>query len=159
MICNTQFALPAERPAEQLFVCYTGQAKCAPSHKFGPAIRDHYLLYYVLHGRGTLNCDGRKYTLGANSGFLISPYQTATFIADSKDPWEYKWIAFRGGQADSILAQCGLSADIPVFHYRLDDPLEDCFPAEYCAASYSDWREYYASGKLYSLLGLQVVQV
>lgn len=154
MICNTQFAFPAERPAEQLSVCYSGQSKCAPSHKFGPAVRDHYIIHYVLRGRGILECNGRKYTLTAGSGFLIAPYQSATYIADAKEPWEYVWIAFVGSQADAILAQCGLSGEMPVFQYRLDEPLENHLPTDYCASSITDWREYASLGKLYSFLGL-----
>lgn len=156
MICNTQFVFPTERPAEQLLVCYSGQEKCEPSSRFGPAVRDHYIIHYVLRGRGTLECNNRKYTLSAASGFLIPPYQTATYTADPQNPWEYVWIAFRGGQADSILAQCGLSAEMPVFQYRLDEPLEVHIPVDYCASSVSDWREYAALGELYSFLGLLI---
>lgn len=154
MICNTQFVFPAERPAEQLAVCYSGREKCAPSHRFGPAMRDHYVIHYVLRGKGTFVCNGRKYTLSASSGFLISPYQTATYTADSDDPWEYVWIAFQGRQADSVLAQCGLSAEMPVFQYRLNEPLEAHVPLGYYASSVPDWREYVNLGELYSFLGL-----
>lgn len=156
MLCNTQIVFPAEKPAEQLSVYYSGQSACEPCHRFGPAVRDHYIIHYILRGKGTLECNGRKYTLGASCGFLIPPYQTATYIADEKDPWAYIWVAFAGNQADTILAQCGLSAEMPVFQYRLDEPLETHIPTDYYASSVPDWREYTALGRLYSFLGLLI---
>lgn len=157
MLYNVKFTFPAEQPAEQLAFCYSGRENCAPSHRFGPAMRDHYVIHYVLRGKGTFACNGRKYTLGASSGFLMSPYQTVTYTADSDDPWEYVWFAFQGRQADSILAQCGLSAEMPVFQYRLAEPLEHHVPlGRYSASSVVTWRDYCALGELYNFLGLLI---
>lgn len=154
MLYNTQFVFPAERPAEQLCVYYSGREQCEPGQRFGPAVRDHYILYYILRGRGTLTCSHRTYTLSAGHGFLIPPYQSVAHTADGNEPWECAWVAFRGGQADAILARCGLSSEMPVFHYRLDTPLEQYIPGTYCASSVPNWQEYAVLGELYGLLGL-----
>ena len=39
--------------------------------RFGPGIRDHYILHYVLSGKGTFTCGGRTYPLEASGLFLI----------------------------------------------------------------------------------------
>ena len=35
-----------------LRIYYCGREQCAPGHFWGPAIRPHYLLHVVLHGKG-----------------------------------------------------------------------------------------------------------
>ena len=35
-----------------LRIYYSGREQCAPGHFWGPAIRPHYLLHVVLHGKG-----------------------------------------------------------------------------------------------------------
>jgi len=53
-----------------LFVYHYGLEKCSPGHSYGPALRDHFLLHYVLSGSGTFEVDGHVYTLHENQGFL-----------------------------------------------------------------------------------------
>lgn len=45
--------LPRSKQHSELYLTQFGIEKCIPSHFFGPAIRDHYLLHYVLDGEGT----------------------------------------------------------------------------------------------------------
>ena len=39
-----------------------GEEMCAPHHSFGPAVRNHTLIHYVLHGSGTFYARG-EYTV------------------------------------------------------------------------------------------------
>lgn len=96
-----------------LFLC--GWENCSPSHSFGPAIRAHYLFHYILKGKGKFIVGGRCYNLSANQGFLIFPGESTYYEADENDPWDYCWFGFDGYEVKSILENCNLSRDNPIF--------------------------------------------
>ena len=56
-----------------LRIYYCGREQCAPGHFWGPAIRPHYLLHVVLHGKGEFFYQEKKYELSAGDAFLIEP--------------------------------------------------------------------------------------
>ena len=95
-----------------------GEEDCKPSHFYGPAVRDHYLIHYILDGKGVYQ-DGRKsYILSKGQGFLICPDVLTYYQADEKEPWHYLWIGFHGLQAKNYLGQCGLSRENPIFYFK-----------------------------------------
>ena len=96
-------------PSKPLILYNCGHEKCKPSHTFGPAIRPHYLIHYILHGQGNYYVNGVTYHLKGGDGFLIYPGVTTVYSADEKDPWEYCWIGFDGYDIDTIFQSCGLS--------------------------------------------------
>ena len=77
-----------------LRIYYCGREQCAPGHFWGPAIRPHYLLHVVLHGKGEFFYQEKKYELSAGDAFLIEPMQTHYYQADKEDPWEYFYNLF-----------------------------------------------------------------
>lgn len=107
-----------------LFFC--GHEKCDPSHSFGPAVRPHYLLHFILNGQGTYYEAGNEHKLKAGDGFLITPGKTTYYIADYKDPWEYCWIGFDGYEAKNILLNCGLTETNLIIHVATQE-IKDCF--------------------------------
>jgi AraC-like DNA-binding protein len=96
-----------------------------PSHYFGPAIRPHYLIHYVLHGQGTYYVNGATYHICGGEGFLIHPGVTTLYCADDKDPWEYCWIGFDGYDVATILHSCGLSTTSLLFSDHSNGSLWD----------------------------------
>ena len=69
------------------------------------AIRNQYIIHYVLSGQGFFN--GK--TVEKGQGFLIFPDRYSEYFADEKDPWSFMWIIsedpsmeyfFDGYQAD-----------------------------------------------------------
>lgn len=103
-----------ERSQHDLYLCYCGIQNCDPCHEFGPHVRKEYLIHVVISGKGTYTADGKTYTLGANSIFLICPGATTTYCADSNNPWSYVWFAFNGIKAEAVLHYSGLSRKNPV---------------------------------------------
>ena len=73
-----------------------GEEKCLPSHSFGPAIRGHYLIHYVVSGKGKLYLNQKIYEINKNQAFLIKPDDFVKYTADKADPWHYIWIGFMG---------------------------------------------------------------
>lgn len=98
-----------------LILYHCGHEKCEPSHSFGPAIRPHYLIHFVLHGQGSYYVNGSTYQVKGGEGFLICPGVTTLYYADENVPWEYCWIGFDGNDVPTVLQECGLSATNLVF--------------------------------------------
>ena len=97
-----------------LRIYYCGREQCAPGHFWGPAIRPHYLLHVVLHGKGEFFYQEKKYELSAGDAFLIEPMQTHYYQADKKDPWEYAWVGFDGSCVEEVLSSTIFQSS-PVF--------------------------------------------
>ncbi len=92
-------------------VYYCGREKCNPGHSFGPAVRPHYLMHFVLYGKGLYQVRHLKMEVRAGECFLIKPGETTVYRADEKDPWEYVWIAFDGLEAERLLEDYGFTDD------------------------------------------------
>ena len=107
-----------------LRIYYCGREQCAPGHFWGPAIRPHYLLHVVLHGKGEFFYQEKKYELSAGDAFLIEPMQTHYYQADKEDPWEYAWVGFDGSCVEEVLSSTIFQSS-PVF--TTDSAL--CIPA------------------------------
>jgi AraC-like DNA-binding protein len=107
-----------------LAVYSCGVQRCAARHSWGPAVRDHYLIHYILSGHGVFCCAGKQHRLSTGDGFLVVPSQLVSYTADDKDPWTYCWVGFNGSDAKRLMDQTGLLNREPVFHYSEDNRLE-----------------------------------
>lgn len=103
-----------------------GIEDCKGGHSWGPAVRDHYIIHYILGGKGTYTAGGTAYTLGKNDGFLICPGTIVYYKADENEPWSYAWVGFNGFKASVYLRQAGLDNNNPIFRYDRDSFLKDC---------------------------------
>ena len=99
----------------ELFVCQSGEERCAPRHAFGPAQRDHYLIHFVLSGEGVFYCGRESWPVRAGQGFLILPEEVTFYQADAKQPWHYAWVGYQGQQAGFLTREAGLDAQHRVF--------------------------------------------
>ena len=70
-----------------LYVNCCGCSQTEALHSFGPASKPHYLIHYVLSGKGHFRFHDKEYRLEAGYGFLIQPNELAFYQADAKDPW------------------------------------------------------------------------
>lgn len=101
--------------SDDLYVYCCGLSQTEPGHSFGPALKPHFMIHYILSGKGSFSFGGKKYPLTENYGFLIVPDELAYYVADKEDPWTYVWIGFGGRRAEEIVSQLGLSLQQPVF--------------------------------------------
>ena len=96
-----------------LSVYNVGSQKCDSGYQWGPGIRDHYLIHYIISGKGTYQVNnGKKHELAAGDCFLVYPNTQVCYQADSKEPWEYVWVGFAGSDAAIILQ----ATDFSKFH-------------------------------------------
>lgn len=70
-----------------------GEQRCDPCHRFA-GIRSHWLLHYIISGKGKFTVDGKTYSLHAGQCFIIRPQEPTVYESDSEDPWHYVWIGF-----------------------------------------------------------------
>lgn len=81
---------------------FVGYEYCEPGHCFGPAVREYYLLHYIMAGKGSYFVEGREYRLQKGDCFLIKPGQLTVYRADRDEPWYYVWIGFNGRLAEDF---------------------------------------------------------
>ncbi len=148
--------VPKRLQYTDLYVQQFGIESCAPGHHFGPAVRDYYLIHYILDGRGVFRVGSNRYTLQAGEGFLITPDIVTYYEADQRQPWHYCWVGFQGHQAESILAEAGLSAVQPIFRYDQDARLRQEFMRMIKTGQLDYAGELHLLGTLYRLLSLLV---
>lgn len=98
-----------------LAVYSCGIQRCGPGHAWGPAVRDHYLIHYIVSGKGCFMTEGKTWHLQKNDAFLVQPNCVASYAADREDPWQYDWVGFNGSDAKRLLRQTGLLDRPPVF--------------------------------------------
>lgn len=101
-----------------------GHEVCASQHSYGPAVRQHYLLHYVISGGGTLFSGDQRWPVRQGEAFLIHPHEITTYTADKHRPWEYMWVEMDGLIAVRSLEKCGLRRDMPI--YRPKEALSPC---------------------------------
>ncbi len=97
-----------------LVVYNVGFQKCGALHRWGPGVRDHYLLHHIVSGKGVLRRAEQEYSLSAGESFLIFPGEPVCYIADREDPWEYYWAGFSGEGAQILIDHSGLTREEPV---------------------------------------------
>ncbi len=120
---NDYFKYLERKNEEQLdlFLCQCGVEICSPKHSFGPAVRDHYLIHYILEGEGYYLVNGKRYNIKKNQGFLICPNTLTYYEASSENPWSYVWIGFNGLKAKKYLNSANLNEDNLIFEYSKDN--------------------------------------
>jgi len=106
-----------------LYVNCCGCSRTESLHSFGPASKPHYLIHYVLDGKGVFRFHDKEYHLEAGYGFLIQPNELAFYQADAREPWSYLWVGFGGSRVEEYLTSMGLSAIHPVFSCGRDEEL------------------------------------
>jgi AraC-like DNA-binding protein/mannose-6-phosphate isomerase-like protein (cupin superfamily) len=115
-----------DKESHDLTVYHYGIEECSPGHSFGPALRDHFLIHYIISGRGIFQVNDKSYNLEKNQGFLICPGIITYYEADNSEPWVYTWVGFQGLKAEAYLKSADLDQNNPVF--TCGSPvIEKCF--------------------------------
>lgn len=122
-----------------------GEHHCPPNHTPGSSARSHWLLHYVMSGKGSFVARGEQYELGAGQIFVIRPYEIHDYKADCEDPWYYIWIGFECG----IPLPAALEEPVVTLP-RAARIFTSMLEAERLAAG----REFYLCGKLCELFAL-----
>jgi AraC-like DNA-binding protein/mannose-6-phosphate isomerase-like protein (cupin superfamily) len=101
---------------------YTGKERCNKGHRFGPFVRNCFLIHVVTDGRGIYRLKGRKYELGAGKAFVIFPGVETTYQASDEDPWTYYWVGMHGYNVEEFFSSIDVTPDDPII--ELNDTRE-----------------------------------
>lgn len=114
-----------------------------------------YKLYYVTQGKGMVTVNGIGFFVTAGQSFLTFPFSDSFIEADKNNPWEYKWVEFRGLEAEWIISQTAFAKKHPVVDSINVIDFEELFDISECSNTsvYSQCR---AIGKLVTLLSFYI---
>ena len=120
MLPNNNFFTLNQEELVDLKIYQVGSERCEPNKSYGPIKRNHYLFHYIYQGKGHFEYTNAKgevisAALTENCGFLCSPDQVCTYIADKDDPWVYAWVELDGIHVSRYFANAGLTYDFAVF--------------------------------------------
>lgn len=144
-----------KRSVAALSVYNTGRQKCAGGYSWGPGVRDHYLLHYVISGKGIYRTGDKVYHLGGGDLFLAYPDQNIYYCSDENDPWEYCWVGFNGTEAPLLLEQTDFSPDAPAVRIESNALYEQMMQI-YVAQGSLPHQGIYMTGALYQLLSILI---
>lgn len=119
-----------------------GEQMCESGHSYGFAVRNYYLIHYVVSGKGSFIRERERYEIHAGEAFLIRPGEKTKYIADTYEPWHYIWIGF-----DGVLAKKLDELENPIFNTD-----ESIFKKLILADAYFSMREQYVAGCVHMLL-------
>lgn len=97
-----------------LAVYNSGIEQCKPLWGWGPAMRDHFLIHYVVQGKGTLTRKNESFPVYGGQAFIVFPSEIVSYVADEADPWIYYWVGFNGIEAEHLVGLTDFSKINPV---------------------------------------------
>ena len=89
-------------PNSYIYLAQLGWEKCNPDYSYFNC-RDLHLIHFIYEGRGMLKIGDVIYHLQEKDAFYIPPNVSATYTADSKEPWHYYYFAFNGSFAPELI--------------------------------------------------------
>ncbi len=140
------------KDSAELCVYNCGWQKCEKGYTWGPGVRDHYLVHYVVAGKGTYTLGGIVYSLNAGDVFFAKPGELITYQADSAEPWEYYWVGFNGPYANKVTYKLPFKSTTPV--HKCDDVkiIEKAFSNIFNSRGSQSYSEALMVGHLYILI-------
>ena len=149
------YVLQLQEPKfKEFYLSYSGYAQCRPLHCYGPASRPHYLIHFVLKGKGMYQAAGQKHVLTAGQGFLIEPDTQTFYQADRDDPWSYLWIGVGGSKAGQYIRDIGLSSNKLIFRSQNGEELKKIVLDMLKHTELTTANLYYQQGRLYDFFSV-----
>ena len=92
-----------------LYLSNCGMGKCCSGQKMGPEIKDEYVVFYIVSGKGIYKVRDKQYHLSENDYFLVCANEEVSCRADENDPWSIVWVGFKGEKVRSFIEYAGLN--------------------------------------------------
>ncbi len=90
---------------------WSGIYSYPPYQRYGPVARCHYIIHYVVSGKGYFTVDGVTHEIEGGRAFIIYKGDVAEYHADRSDPWHYVWLDLDGEMCEALLAKTGFSKE------------------------------------------------
>lgn len=111
---QNKYVMERKTSSKELYLLSCGWERCEPLQSYGPAVRNYYMLHFVLDGEGHYYIDDKGYRVKAGQCFLVEPGNLTFYKAEPQNPWVYVWICFNGDIVPELLAQCHFKPEQPV---------------------------------------------
>ena len=85
-----RYALLSEKANPIMNIQQIGYSKSPDITRFGPFVRNNYIVHYVVGGKGSFN----GIPVSEGEGFLITPGMLEEYKPSLDDPWELLWVIF-----------------------------------------------------------------
>lgn len=95
---------------------YCGKEKCEPGHSFGPMVRNHFMIFVFMDGRGIFRNDQKEFQVTKGDCFVIFPGENIYFEADQIDPYTAAHLALNGSKVIEYMKNAGFSTENPLRH-------------------------------------------
>ncbi len=115
---------------------------------------DHYILYFVNEGRGSVMMRKAACKVEAGQGFVVFPGVEASIKSHYRDTMNVTWVAFSGYLVDRYLSRANLSVYDPVFTDNAKGETQKCFEALLDASTRFPNRYCKMMAQLYSIFGV-----
>ncbi|MEG2053816.1 MAG: AraC family transcriptional regulator [Oscillospiraceae bacterium] len=136
----------------ELSVFNCGVQVCSPHYTWGPGARDHYLLHYIVSGKGKFFVNNNVYTLSEGDIFFATPAQIITYTADDTEPWKYCWVGFNGSCATKLVNELPFTAEKPIHHCKDAEKIKNAIYKIFINSGNEYRNEVAMVGQLYILL-------
>ena len=81
--------------------------------RFGPGCRNHYIIHYVISGKGYYNNN----PVNQGQGFLIYPGQDEVYFPDNDDPWTFLWVMSKDAKMHELFGKYNSNPKTLIFDY------------------------------------------
>ncbi|MDD5603894.1 MAG: AraC family transcriptional regulator [Eubacteriales bacterium] len=117
---------------------YCGKQTAVYNHRYGPAIRDHYLLVFINEGHGRLETNDKFFELNANNLLVMFPNNKVFYKVDRDTPWTIQWLGLYGKLVDEYMDMLGINPGSPVFPVANADEIRNIMELIYRKSSEED---------------------
>ena len=135
--------------SKDLYLVSCGWEKCGATHSYGPAVRNYYMLHFILKGQGHYYLNNKHYKLNENQCFLTEPGTVTLYKAEPTNPWTYTWICFNGDYVPHLLKQSNLNADNPIINLSCNQTIYEIIKEMLSYHQLTPANECYLQSKLY----------
>lgn len=135
--------------SKDLYLVSCGWEKCGATHSYGPAVRNYYMLHFILKGQGHYYLNNKHYKLNENQCFLTEPGTVTLYKAEPTNPWTYTWICFNGDYVPHLLKQSNLNTDNPIINLSCNQTVYEIIKEMLSYHQLTPANECYLQSKLY----------
>ena len=135
--------------SKDLHLVSCGWEKCGATHSYGPAVRNYYMLHFILKGQGHYYLNNKHYKLNENQCFLTEPGTVTLYKAEPTNPWTYTWICFNGDYVPHLLKQSNLNTDNPIINLSCNQTIYEIIKEMLSYHQLTPANECYLQSKLY----------
>ena len=135
--------------SKDLYLVSCGWEKCGATHSYGPAVRNYYMLHFILKGQGHYYLNNKHYKLNENQCFLTEPGTVTLYKAEPTNPWTYTWICFNGDYVPHLLKQSNLNTANPIINLSCNQTIYEIIKEMLSYHQLTPANECYLQSKLY----------